>query len=49
MPTSKEELALRWATKSEEEKNIVRKKTAERVKKSSLCPKKVEIHRNIAA
>ena len=33
MPTSKEELALRWATKSEEEKNIVRKKTAERVKK----------------
>ena len=32
MPTSKEELALRWAEKSEEEKNIVRKKTAERVR-----------------
>ena len=32
MPTKKEELALRWAMKSEEEKDIVRKKTAERVK-----------------
>ena len=32
MPTRKEELALRWAEKSEEEKNIVRKKTAARVK-----------------
>ena len=32
MPTKKEELALRWAEKSEEEKNINRKKTAKRVK-----------------
>ena len=32
MPTKKEELALRWANKSEEEKQILRKKTAERVK-----------------
>ena len=32
MPTRKEVLALRWASKSEEEKNIVRKKTAERIR-----------------
>ena len=32
MPTSKEELALRWAMKSEEEKNLVRKKNAKKVK-----------------
>ena len=32
MPTKKEVLALRWANKSEEEKQILRKKTAERVK-----------------
>ena len=32
MPTNKEVLALRWAQKSEEEKNVVRKKTADRIK-----------------
>ena len=32
MPTNKEELALRWAMKSEEEKNIIRKKNAQKVK-----------------
>ena len=42
MPTSKEVLALRWAQKSEEEKNEVRKKTAERIKllRSKKRPKK---------
>ena len=32
MPTKKEELALRWALKSEEEKNVIRKKNALKVK-----------------
>ena len=32
MPTNKEELALRWAMKSEEEKNEIRKKNAQKVK-----------------
>ena len=32
MPTNKEELALRWAMKSEEEKNLIRKKNAQKVK-----------------
>lgn len=32
MPTNKEELALRWAMKSEAEKNLVRKKNAQKVK-----------------
>ena len=42
MPTNKEVLALRWAQKSEEEKNEVRKKTAERIKllRSKKRPKK---------
>lgn len=34
MPTKKEVLALRWAEKSEEEKNLIRKKNAEQVR---LC------------
>ena len=33
MPTSKEVLALRWAEKSEEEKNLIRMKNAERIRK----------------
>ena len=32
MPTKKEELALKWAMKSEEEKNVIRKKNAQKVK-----------------
>ena len=33
MPTKKEELALRWANKSTEEKNLIRKKNSEKVKR----------------
>ena len=33
MPTAKDVLALRWANKTEEEKALERKKTAERIKK----------------
>ena len=33
MPTSKDVLALRWANKTEEEKKLVRKKNAERIRK----------------
>ena len=39
MPTNKEVLALRWAEKSEEEKNLIRKKNADRIR--SLRAKKV--------
>ena len=43
MPTSKEVLALRWAEKSEEEKNLIRKKNAERIR----MLKKIPIHPQI--
>ena len=33
MPTKKEELALRWANKSPEEKKLIRKKNSEKVKR----------------
>ena len=32
MPTAQDVLALRWANKTEEEKALERKKTAERIK-----------------